>query len=80
MGVIFENLVDSAISATNSDTLIVKMGNMLLTQGFVKESYTKAVQEREKIFPTGLKLKKISVAMPHTDSIHVKNQVFVSES
>ncbi|WKY47758.1 PTS sugar transporter subunit IIA [Eubacteriaceae bacterium ES3] len=36
----------------------------------VKESFTDAVLEREKSFPTGLPT-EIGVALPHTDSIHV---------
>lgn len=39
--------------------------------GIVKESYRKAVQEREKDFSTGLAFEEMGVAIPHTDACHV---------
>ena len=44
---------------------------------FVHPSYQQAVIERERIFPTGLPTKGINVAIPHTDSIHVKKEGFL---
>ncbi|WP_196600319.1 PTS sugar transporter subunit IIA [Pectinatus frisingensis] len=72
MGVIFRELIDSSVQVDCVEKLIKKMGEMFVGQGFVKDSYIAAVQEREKKFPTGLNLKSIAIAMPHTDSIHVK--------
>ena len=39
--------------------------------GFVKNSFTKAVLDREIVFPTGLPTQPYGIAIPHTDSEHV---------
>jgi PTS system galactitol-specific IIA component len=43
----------------------------LFEKGIVKKSFTDAVIEREKKYPTGLYLGEINVAIPHTDIKHV---------
>lgn len=43
----------------------------LQKNGFVEETFADACIEREKVYPTGLPF-EIGVAIPHTDSCHVK--------
>lgn len=62
---------------TEQVTVLTKMSKVLIDTGFVHESYTKAVIERERVFPTGLPTQGINVAIPHTDSIHVKKEGFL---
>ncbi|MBR0598253.1 PTS sugar transporter subunit IIA [Sinanaerobacter chloroacetimidivorans] len=71
MAIVFKELIRSSISAVDSEDVIRQVGKALFDNGFVKETYVDAVAEREKIYPTGLQLKGIAVAMPHTDSAHV---------
>lgn len=71
MGIIFEELINSSVTAKDSQDVLKQVGNLLFEHGFVRETYIRAAIEREKSFPTGLKLKNIAIAMPHTDSIHV---------
>lgn len=59
------------------EALLTKMSEVLIDAGFVHESYQKAVIEREHVFPTGLPTQGIHVAIPHTDSIHVKKEGFL---
>lgn len=66
-----EELILTDIEAENSSTAIHKLGGLLLDKGYVKETYPKAVSEREKTFPTGLPSKGVGVAIPHTDIEHV---------
>lgn len=54
----------------NAEEALTKMGNLLYHAGYVKDSYTSAIIEREKIYPTGLPA-SIGVAVPHTDAHHV---------
>lgn len=58
-------------SVKNKEEIIRKLGALLLSNGFVKESYTQAVYDRELVYPTGLKARVTGVAVPHTDTIHV---------
>lgn len=53
------------------------MSHVMVEKGFVKESYVEAVKEREKVFPTGLPMEAMGVAIPHTDSIHVNKKAIM---
>ena len=53
------------------EEIIRKLGGMLYEQGFVKDTYTQAVVDREVVYPTGLQARAAGVAVPHTDTEHV---------
>jgi len=55
---------------TNLEVLDV-MAARLFAEGMVKDSYAEAVKAREKVYATGLELPEMSIAIPHTDAIHV---------
>lgn len=56
----------------SKEDLLKRMAAVLIQKGLVYPDYTEAVMAREKIFPTGLPTKGISIAIPHTDAKHVK--------
>ena len=66
-----EELVVMDMDAKDSNEAIGKLAEVLYKNNFVKKSYIKAVQERERIFPTGLPTEGVGVAIPHTDVEHV---------
>lgn len=66
-----ENIILVKEPAKDKEEIIRKLGNLLLNNGFVKESYTQAVFDRELVYPTGLKARVTGVAVPHTDTTHV---------
>jgi len=66
-----ENLILVNESADSPEEIIRKLGTLLFDNGFVKESYTQAVLDREKVYPTGLQARMAGVAIPHTDTDHV---------
>lgn len=52
--------------------VIRDIGGRLLSAGYVRETFTNAVLERERTIPTGLPLSgKDNAAIPHTDAEHV---------
>lgn len=57
--------------ATTSADVIRQLGALLYQHGFVKDSYTQAVLDREQIYPTGLQTSEFGFAIPHTDTEHV---------
>ncbi|MBP2100509.1 PTS sugar transporter subunit IIA [Enterococcus rivorum] len=69
-----QNYLYFTFDCQDKQELLTKMSSVLISEGFVKESYQEAVIAREEEFPTGLPTKGISVAIPHTDSIHVKRE------
>lgn len=66
-----EELIVIDMKAKDSNEAIGKLAEILYKNTFVKESYIKAVQDREKTFPTGLPTEGVGVAIPHTDVEHV---------
>ncbi|TLQ39077.1 PTS sugar transporter subunit IIA [Ruoffia tabacinasalis] len=71
-----DTVLDSAniitnIESNNSLNVLDLMGINLEKNGYVKGSFQKAIQEREKVFPTGLMTTSVGVAIPHTDAEHV---------
>lgn len=68
---IHRELIAVGIDAKDSEDAIRQVGKLFEENGYVKDSYIDAVVAREKVFATGLELDGISIAMPHTDIIHV---------
>lgn len=66
-----ESLILVKEPAETREEIIKKLGKLLFNNGFVKDSYTQAVIERERVYPTGLQARMAGVAVPHTDTEHV---------
>lgn len=65
------NLIELKYKAENKEEIIGRLSELLQKKGKVKDTFKEAVLEREKVFPTGLKTKHITFALPHTDPEHV---------
>ncbi len=66
-----ENLIFLNYKADNQEQLLTDFAKVLQEQGYVKDSYAKAIIERETEYPTGLNTPGIKLAMPHTYPQHV---------
>lgn len=66
-----EDLIFLNYKASSFEELIRNFSDILYQKGYVKKSYTDALLEREKQFPTGLNTPGINIAMPHTFPEHV---------
>jgi PTS system galactitol-specific IIA component len=64
----------SPLDASNKDEAIEKLGTLLLSNGYVKDTFVPAVRAREQEFATGLPTGVVGVAIPHTDAHHVLKQ------
>jgi PTS system galactitol-specific IIA component len=64
------DLIVKNLDARDRTEAIQKLGSILFTKGYVKNTYIDAVLEREKKFPTGLAFEDGQVAIPHTDAEH----------
>lgn len=58
-------------SFTGRDETLRELANRLVAAGVVRDSYPEAILAREAIYPTGLDLGGVGVAIPHTDAEHV---------
>jgi PTS system galactitol-specific IIA component len=68
------DLIDLNLDAKDKKEALKILSDKLSKKGKVKASFFNAVLDREKKFPTGLKTKFISFALPHTDSEHVNSE------
>lgn len=66
-----KDLIINNLNAKNAEDIFRKAFNVLYDKNYVKDSFLKGLIEREKVFPTGLRVGKYNVAIPHTDAIHV---------
>lgn len=67
-----KELIKIGLVCNDKKEIIEYMGSILIKKGLVKDTFINAVLDREKLYPTGLFAKGVSVAIPHTDSTHVK--------
>lgn len=58
-------LIDVDISANNHQEAIQRLGNLMVTQGYVHADYVDLVWKREQEYPTGLHTRGANIAMPH---------------
>ena len=61
------------VSGDTDEDVLRATAAELFAEGYVKESYSDAIIEREKKYPTGLPTGEICVAIPHTDPEHVND-------
>ncbi len=68
---ISENNILVGVDAGSREEVIRQLGALLETNGYVKDTFTQAVLDREVVFPTGLQTSVMGFAIPHTDTEHV---------
>lgn len=61
------------LSCENDKEVLTQMASALQDEGYVKDSFPEAILKREEVYPTGLPVGEISVAIPHTDPEHVND-------
>lgn len=66
-----QELIFSQLDFETSEEVITFLAKQLESKGFVKKGFVSAILEREKQFPTGLRLRNCNVALPHTDPEYV---------
>lgn len=73
-GLHFDESLVAILDGEVLDTYSVeeRLAQILVSGGWVKETYPAAVHEREKVFPTALDVGGINVAIPHCDVEHVE--------
>lgn len=69
---IIENL-----DASSREEALEKMAGILLSKGYVKESFPAAILEREREYPSGLPMEGHKIAIPHCDSEHVNKSALL---
>ena len=60
-----------ALEANTYADVMEQMGQTFIQKGYCKDTFVKALIEREQEYPTGLDIDGFGVAMPHTNVNHV---------
>ena len=66
-----EDLIYMDYPSKDRELLLEELSEILKEKGYVKESYQRAILEREQKYPTGLNTPGIPLAMPHAEAEHV---------
>ncbi|AVK49270.1 MULTISPECIES: PTS sugar transporter subunit IIA [Clostridium] len=69
-----EKLIKVNLPCKDRNELFKMMHDEAFKYGYVESSFLDGLISRESIFPTGIKLNNYSVAIPHTDAVHVKKE------
>jgi PTS system galactitol-specific IIA component len=67
-----KDLIFTDCDFQNAEEVISFLSMKLHDKGLVKDSFSIAVKEREMVYPTGLNLGHVCIAVPHTDVEHVQ--------
>lgn len=65
--------VRSGVSFADRHEALTHIGNEMLAQGVVHESWPQALIDREAEYPTGILLEQHAIAIPHCEAIHAKS-------
>lgn len=68
---ILKDCVLRNLDAADKDEIICALSSCLKRKEFVCDDYEKAVLEREEKYPTGLKIGRYNIAIPHTEPQYV---------
>lgn len=66
-----KELISLDFEAIDKVDLISKMSNYANEKGYVKDTFKEAILKRESVYPTGLRGENLTIAIPHTDAVHV---------
>ena len=75
--VLKEDCIIENLEAATKEEALTLMSNMLLSKGYVKETFPAAILERERLYPSGLPMEGHKIAIPHTDAEHVNRSVIL---
>ena len=75
--VLKEDCIIERLEAGTKEEALSAMCNVLLSKGYVKETFPAAILERERLYPSGLPMEGHKIAIPHTDAEHVNKSVIL---
>ena len=75
--VLKEDCIIEKLEASSKEEALGIMSNILLSKGYVKDSFPEAILERERLYPSGLPMEGHKIAIPHTDAEHVNKSVIL---
>ena len=68
-----KDLINLNMQFNNRHDVLSFLADTLISKGYAKANYKEKILEREEVFPTGLIVNNIGVALPHTDKEYVNS-------
>jgi PTS system galactitol-specific IIA component len=75
--VLKEDCIIENLEAATREEALSAMCNILLSKGYVKDTFPAAILERERLYPSALPMEGHKIAIPHTDAEHVNKSVIL---
>lgn len=75
--VLKEDCIIERLEASTKEEALSAMCGILLSKGYVKDSFPAAILERERLYPSGLPMEGHKIAIPHTDAEHVNKSAIL---
>lgn len=66
-----ENIIFLDCTYKTDIELLTGISNKLIENGYVRKTFTKAILDREEIYPTALKVENFGLAIPHTEPEYI---------
>ncbi len=60
------------LKAEKKERVLQILGEAMIEEGYAEAGYVEALIEREQEFPTGVDIRGVGIAIPHTDADYVK--------
>ena len=60
------------LRAEKKERVLQILGKAMIEEGYAEDGYVEALIEREQEFPTGVDIRGVGIAIPHTDADYVK--------
>ena len=70
-GQIRDELVFMNYEAEDKTVMLEQIADWLFERGYVTKEFKRSILERERLYPTGMKLDDIQFAIPHTDADYI---------
>ncbi|MDR1894589.1 MAG: PTS sugar transporter subunit IIA [Spirochaetales bacterium] len=71
------DLILDNLEADTREQALESMARILLSKGYVKESFVPAILDRERKYPSALPMEGHKIAVPHTDAEHVNRSAIL---
>lgn len=72
-----EELILDGVAYENREEALESMARLLVEKGYCREPFVEAILERERMHPSALPMPGHKIAIPHTDSDHVRRSAIL---
>ncbi len=72
-----EDCIIDNLDVSSREEALAVMAEHLVSLGFCHHTFPQAILDRERVYPSGLPFRGYTIAIPHTDVVHVRQSVIL---